>query len=161
MNDPIDGAQLMKTTYNQFVSKYGQPQKEESITDTAIRGVCSRLTYPWGEARFYVSETGTVLYYIDSTSNTMKFPRNTRIGMKETDVTDLFRDLGQKNNQDGSRSLYNDSGERCYGKINIMSNGQKRIDYTFVDNDYPATIVLSYYLTDGAVTRVVNSFTSN
>ncbi len=160
-NDPIDGAQLMKTTYNQFVSKYGQPQNEESITDTAIRGVCSRLTYPWGEARFYVSETGTVLYYIDSTSNTMKFPRNTRIGMKETDVTDLFRDLGQKNNQDGSRSLYNDSGERCYGKINIMSNGQKRIDYTFVDNDYPATIVLSYYLTDGAVTRVVNSFTSN
>ena len=161
MNDPIDGAQLMKTTYNQFVSKYGQPQKEESITDTAIRGVCSRLTYSWGEARFYVAESGTLLYYIDSTSSTMKLPRNTRIGMKETEITEQFRDLGQKNNQDGTRSLYNDSKERCYGKINILSNGQKRIDYTYVDPEYPATIVLSYYLTDGVVTRVTNSFTGN
>ena len=91
----------------------------------------------------------------------MRFPRSTRIGMKETEVTEQFRDLGQKNNQDGTRSLYNDSGERCYGKINILSNGQKRIDYTQVDNSYPATIVLSYYLTDGIVTRVVNSFTTN
>ena len=160
-NDPIDGAQLMKTTYNQFVSKYGQPLKEESITDTAIRGTCSRLTYSWGEARFYVAESGTLLYYIDSTSSTMRMPRNTRIGMKETEITEQFRDLGQKNNQDGTRSLYNDMRERCFGKINILSNGQKRIDYRFIDDEYPATILLSYYLTDGAVTRVINSFTSN
>ena len=160
-DDPIDGAQLMKTTKNQFVSKFGQPLKEENITDTAIRGTCSRLTYSWGEARFYISESGTLLYYIDTTSTSMRFPRSTRIGMKETEVTEQFRDLGQKNNQDGTRSLYNDSGERCYGKINILSNGQKRIDYTQVDNSYPATIVLSYYLTDGIVTRVVNSFTTN
>ena len=159
--DPIEGAQLMKTTYNQFVSKYGQPTKEESITDTAIRGACTRLTYSWGEARFYVAESGTLLYYIDSNSTTMKMPRNTRIGMSETDVTAQFRDLGQKENQDGTRSLYNDSGERCNGRINLLSNGQKRIDYTIVDPSYPATIVLSYYLTDGVVTRVVNSFTGN
>ena len=81
--------------------------------------------------------------------------------MKETEVTELFRDLGQKNNQDGTRSLYSDSKERCYGKINILSNGQKRIDYTYVDPEYPATIILSYYLTDGVVSRVTNSFTSN
>ena len=88
-------------------------------------------------------------------------PRNTRIGMKETEITEQFRDLGQKNNQDGTRSLYNDTRERCFGKINILSNGQKRIDYRFIDDEYPATILLSYYLTDGAVTRVINSFTSN
>ena len=160
MNDPIDGAQLMKTTYNQFVSKYGQPQKEESITDSAIRGSCSRLTYSWGEARFYIAESGTLLYYIDTTAS-FKLPRNTKIGMTESQVTEQFRDLGQKENQDGSRSLYYDSKERCYGKINLLSNGQKRIDYTYVDADYDATIVLSYYLTDGVVTRVINSFTSN
>ena len=160
-NDPIEGAQLMKTTYNQFVSRFGQPLKEETITDSALRGTLSRLTYPWGEARFYPGESGVLLYYIDTTSTSMKMPRNTKIGMSESDVTQQFRDMGQKNNQDGSRSLYYDSKERCYGKINLLSNGQKRIDYTYVDTEYDATIVLSYYLTDGVVTRVVNSFASN
>ena len=160
-NDPIDGAQLMKTTYNQFVSKFGKPEKEESITDTAIRGSCTRLTYSWGEARFYnATSSSSLLYYIDTTSN-MKFPRGTKLGMKENEITEQFRDLGQKENQDGSRSLYHDNAEHCIGKINILSNGQKRIDYTNIDNEYPATIVLSYYLTNGVVTRVVNSFTTN
>ena len=159
--DPIDGAQIMKTTYNQFVSKYGQPQKEENITDTSMRGTCTRLTYSWGEARFYVDVKGTLLYYLDTTSG-MKFPRGTKMGMTESQVTEQFRDLGQKENQDGTRSLYYDSGERCYGKINLLSNGRKRIDYTFIDKEYEATIVLSYYLSeDGTVNRVVNSFAMN
>ena len=160
MDDPIDGAQLMKTTYNQFVSKYGQPQKEENITDTAIRGSCIRLTYSWGEARFYIAESGTLLYYIDTNAN-IKLPRNTKMGMSESQITEQFRDLGQKENQDGTRSLYSDSNERCYGRVNILSNGQRRIDYTYIDNEYDATILLSYYLTDDKVVRVVNSFVSN
>lgn len=158
--DPIDGAQIMKTTYNQFVSRFGQPQKEENITDTAIRGSCIRLTYSWGEARFYIADTGTLLYYVDATSG-VKLPRGTKFGMSETQVTEQFRDLGQKPNQDGSRSLYFDTTERCYGRVNLLSNGQKRIDYWQVDTEYDATIIMSYYLTDDAVTRVVSSFAMN
>ena len=159
--DTIDCAVLMKTTQSQFVKRFGEPEKEEPITDSAIRGTCTRLTYPWGEARFYAAETGTLLYYLDTTSASFSGPRNTRVGSAEKGITDAFRDLGQADNQDGSRSLYHDSKEKCIGKINILADGSKRIDYSYVDSEFEATITLSYYLTDGKCTRIVNSFVSN
>ena len=150
----------MKTTQEQFIRRYGTPERNEQITDKALPGTCYRLTYPWGEARFYVAEKGTLLYYISTTSN-MAGPRNTRVGMQEAQITEKFKDMGQKPNQDGSRSLYNDSGQKCYGKVNLLENGQKRIDYWYVDKEYEATITLSYYLTNGVCTRIVNSFMIN
>ena len=160
VTDTIAGSQLMKTNLNQFKARYGQPIKEEPITDTAIQGTCSRLIYSWGEARFYVDKTGTLLYYID-TNASMDLPRGTKIGMKEAEITAQFQDLGQAANQDGSRSLYYNSNEGCYGRINLLSNGQKRIDYIHVDSSVNATITLSYYLDDGVCSRVVNSFVFN
>ncbi len=160
-SDYMDGAQIMKTTQEQFIRKFGNPEKNEQITDSALRGTCYRLTYSWGEARFYVAEKGTLLYYISTTSEGMTAPRNTRVGMKEEQITEKFKDMGQKPNQDGSRSLYNDTAQKCSGTIGLLKTGGKRIDYSYVDKEYEATITLSYYLTNGVCTRIVNSFMIN
>ena len=144
----------------QFVKRVGSPEKNEQMTDTALQGTCYRLTYPWGEARFYVAEKGTLLYYISTTSN-ITAPRNTRVGMQEAQITEKFKDMGQKQNQDGSRSLYSDTNQKRYGIIKLTADGQKRIDYSYVDKEYGATITLSYYLENGVCTRIVNSFVIN
>lgn len=159
--DSFSEFQLMSTSYDQFVKKFGTPQSETEIADTAVRGKCVKLTYGWGEARFYYAEKGALLYYIDSTSTALNGPRSTKLGMTETQITEKYRDMGQKENQDGSRSLYYDAYDKCYGKVNKLDDTHKRIDYSYVDTEDDATISLSYYLENGKCVRVVNSFVIN
>ncbi len=161
-SDYMDGAQIMKTTQEQFIRRYGTPERNEQITDKALPGTCYRLTYPWGEARFYVAEKGTLLYYV-STNSSMAAPRGTKVGMTASQITEKFKDMGQKSNQDGSRSLYYDSNQKCFGKITKPNKdtGSQRIEYSYVDKEYEATITLTYYLENGVCTRIVNSFYVN
>ena len=161
-NDTFTEFELMKTTYEQFTAKFGTPQSETAVSDSAyVRGNCIRLTYSWGEARFYYGESGAVLYYVDSTYQNLHCPRKTTIGMTETQITEKFRDFGQAENQDGSRQLYYDSGEDCYGKVNIIDDTHKSIDYSYLDSENDATIRLSYYLENGKCVRIVHSYQIN
>ena len=100
------------------------------------------------------------MYYLSTESPSMAGPRGTKTGMTEAQITEKFRDLGQKPNQDGSRSLYHDSTQNCFGEISLVSKDgrQKRISYSYFDKEYEATISLYYYLEDGVCTRIVNSF---
>ena len=159
-SDYMDGAEIMRTTQDQFIRKFGQPETNNPYTEGALRGTCYRLTYPWGEARFYVSGKGTLLYYISTNASSMSGPRGTKVGMTEGQITEKFRDMGQKANQDGSRSLYHDSNPKCDGDINLVTadGTKKRIDYSYVDKELQATISLYYYLEDGVCTRIVNSY---
>ena len=160
-NDVFNEFTLMSTTRDQFVKKFGTPQSETEISDTMVRGTCVKLTYAWGEARFYYAEKGTLLYYVDTTSTSVTAPRSTQIGMSETQITEKYRDMGQAKNQDGSRSLYFDSRDQCYGRVYVLDDTHKRIDYYFVDTENDATVTLSYYLENGKCTRLVNSFVIN
>ena len=124
-SDYMDGAQIMKTTQEQFIRKFGNPLENQRITDPALTGTTYSLTYPWGEARFYVGEKGTLLYYL-CTTDPLTGPRGTKVGMTETQITEKFRDMGQKANQTGSRSLYVDNSQKCYGNITAPETDRER-----------------------------------
>ncbi len=159
--DTFDAFALMKTTYDQFVKKYGTAKEEQEIVDPLVRSQCVRLLYSWGEARFYYTETGALLYYIDTTNANMTAPRSTKIGMTETSITQKYRDMGQAKNQDGSRSLYYDSGDQCYGKIEIVDDTHQTISYSYVDTENDATVTLQYHMENGQCVRLTNKFVIN
>ncbi len=160
-NDTFETFELMKTTYDQFVKKYGTAEEEQDIIDPLVRSQCVRLVYSWGEARFYYTETGALLYYIDTTNANMVAPRSTKIGMAETAITQKYRDMGQAKNQDGSRSLYYDSGDQCYGKIEIVDDTHQTISYSYVDTENDATVTLQYHMENGKCVRLTNTFAVN
>lgn len=159
--DAFGNFAIMQTTLEQFVSRYGEPDARQEITDTAVRGKCVSLTYSWGVAKFYYVETGALLYYIDTTNTSTVGPRDTKFGMTETQITEKFRDMGQLKNQDGSRNLYYDSGNGFYAKVYVTGDTSRRIDYSYIDSVNSATVTLSYYLENNKCVRMTDSYVIN
>lgn len=108
--------------------------------------------YSWGEARFFSSEKGFTLYYFESTSSSMQGPRNTKVGMTVEQVTSAFRDMGQKNNQDGSRSLYHDSSTGT-GMITSPVDGKVQVEYIYYRDD-GSRMILTYFAENNVVNKV-------
>ena len=61
-----------------------------------------------------------------NTTDPLTGPRGTKVGMTETQITEKFRDMGQKANQTGSRSLYVDNSQKCYGNITAPETDRER-----------------------------------
>jgi len=150
-NDGFADFTIMKTTREQFINKHGTGRGEEEIQDSSQRSDCVRIAYSWGEARFTLTETGYVLYALETNSSSMVGPRKTKIGMKEEDVTALFRDMGQTYDQNGDRSLYYNS-DVGYGKL-FHSDSGDRLDYVYKRSDN-SLVTMSYFLENGKVVKM-------
>lgn len=150
--DNFSGFTLMETKKDAFEKKYGSREAVD-VEDSAIPDKCVELTYDWGKARFFSSEKGYTLYYVETSSDSMVGPRSTRVGMKKESLLSTFRDMGQVKNQDGSRSIYNDSAEGCFAKETPTVDGKSRIDYIYNRKD-DATVTLSYFIENNEVVRI-------
>lgn len=104
--DEFKGMPLMKTSYEAFTAKYGEPQRTEEIQDDAVTGITSRALYQWGEARFVVMDVGNMLYTLTTTDPSMTGPRGSHAGEDMESVTARFRDMGQLPNDRGDRGIY-------------------------------------------------------
>lgn len=153
--DEMADVTIMKTTRDQFIKKFGQPNEEVETEDATVRGVTLKMTYNWGEAKFVMISTGYVLYSLDTGNSAMVGPRKTKIGQKEEEVTAMFRDMGQEHDQNGDRSLYwNDQNNgNDKGKLFHLDDTHDRIDYSYVRED-GGTVTMSYYLENGVVQRM-------
>ena len=152
-SDNFSDFTIMVTEKDAFIRKFGTPNSERAIEDENMEGQCQLLTYAWGEARFFMTDRGYVIYAFETNSQNVVGPEKTKIGMSETDVTSLFRDMGMEHNQDGSRSLYYDKQNRKYAMMYHLSPTNDRIDYSYVRQD-SLVVTLSYYLQDHRVIRM-------
>ena len=152
-SDDFSDFTIMVTERDAFIRKYGTPMNEREIEDENMEGQCLLMTYSWGEARFFMTDKGYVIYAFETNSPNAVGPERTKIGMSETDVTSLFRDMGMEYNQDGSRSLYYDKQNRKYAMMYHLSNTADRIDYSYVRQD-SLVVTLSYNLQDHRVIRM-------
>ena len=150
--DSFGDLTVMKTTREQFINKYGTGQREEEIQEAAQEGDCTRIVYGWGEARFTLTETGYVLYWLETNSSSMTGPRKTKIGMSEKDVTELFRDMGQAYDQNGDRSIYYDT-DVGFAKLYHLDDTHDRLDYVYRRADN-GIVTLSYELENSRVVRM-------
>lgn len=150
-NDVFNDFTILTTSYDRFTTLYGDPVEEVEITDV-MPGTCLKLSYSWGEARFYLSEKGYVLYMVETSSSSMRGPRSTKVGMKAEEVTEKYRDMGQTFDQNGDRSIYWDEAEG-YGKIYKLEDDSGRIDYVYYTED-GGSMILSYYLQNNTVVRM-------
>ena len=144
---------ILKTTRDDFVKKFGEPVAEQEISESFMKGICVKLTYAWGEARFTMMTNGYTLYSVDTTLSSVTGPRKTKIGMSETDVTVKFRDMGQVHDQNGDRSIYWDKNAGVSGKLYHLDDTHDRIDYSYTRKD-KGIVTLSYYLENSKVTRM-------
>lgn len=153
--DEMADVTIMKTTRDQFIKKFGQPNEETETEDATVRGVTLKMTYNWGEAKFVMISSGYVLYSLDTGNSAMVGPRKTRIGQTEAEITAQFRDMGQPHDQNGDRSLYwNDQNNgNDKGKLFHLDDTHDRIDYSYVRED-GGTVTMSYYLENGVVKRM-------
>lgn len=151
-SDEFSDFTLMKTTRDAFVKKYGTPVEEIEIEDSTVVGEALKLSYSWGEARFFYTESGLVLYAVTTNSASMTAPRKTKVGMSETDVTEKFRDMGQTYDQNGDRSIYYDENEG-YAKLYHLDASSDRLDYVRYRTDN-GVVTLSYFLENGQVTQI-------
>ena len=152
-SDNFSDFTIMETEKDVFLRKFGTPSSEMEIEDENMEGLCQLLRYSWGEARFFMTDKGYVIYAFESNSPNVVGPEKTKMGMSETDVTSLFRDMGMEHNQDGSRSLYYDKQNRKYAMMYHLTPTNDRIDYSYVRQD-SLVVTLSYYLQDHRVVRM-------
>lgn len=125
--DTIAGLKIGNTTREAFATQFGTELSKESVWIYGIDGDCERYTYPWGYATFMKTKTGWLLAEVYLTSNELKAPRNTSIGMTETEIVSQYRDYKQVTSPSGNRGLYEDGNDK--GKIYVQEDGGKIIRY--------------------------------
>ena len=152
-SDSFSDFTIMETGRDAFVRKFGTPSSESAVEDSSVPGDSILLTYSWGEARFYMTERGYVLYAIETSSGSVTGPRKTKTGMTETEITEKFRDMQQAYNQDGSRSIYYDTQNKKYAMMAHLDAFSDRIDYIYYRSDN-GKVTLSYYLENSRVTKM-------
>ena len=150
--DPFPDFELLKTTRDAFVRKFGAPKSEQEIDDTSITGHTYQLDYGWGFAKFVSSDGGPVIYAFETGNNSVTGPRKTRIGMQEKDLVALFRDMGQAHDQNGDRSIYFDKNVG-YAKKYHLDDTHDRIDYVYFRPDN-GVVMLSYHMENHRVQKM-------
>ena len=159
--DGFSAFTLLKTTKEQFAAEFGQPEAEEPVTDDAVAGDAFLLRYPWGEARFFDSGEGVLLYDVTTRLPSMKGPRGSAVGMQMKEVTDRFRDMGQLPNDRGDRGIYYDIAEG-FASYKVASDDPDTglLQYVYVGSPDATTTLLHYDIKDGRVAGIRLRFLS-
>ncbi len=154
-NDQFTEFALMKTTYDQFKAKFGEPSAIEPVEDDAVNGATAVYQYPWGEARFVQTEDGLLIYDVKTSQANMTAPRKTKVGMAIDDVTKNFRDMGQVPNERGDRGIYYDL-VNGYARFRVASDDPNtgRLEYVYAGNTDGSTTLLYYDIVDGKVSGI-------
>lgn len=148
---------VLKTSFKDFTAKVGEAAASEEIVDEDANGKATKLTYPWGEARFRVGEDGNLLYYLRTSDPAMSGPRRTAIGMDMEEVIAKFRDMNQKANDRGDRGLYYDTIEG-YANYTVAADQAGTGVLTYVSTisvgKTAGTAYLIYDIQDGKVRQI-------
>ncbi|MBQ9196597.1 MAG: chitobiase/beta-hexosaminidase C-terminal domain-containing protein [Clostridia bacterium] len=141
---------LGETTYDQFVKLYGAGAEALIDSPDTYSGKAIRLTYDWGTACF--TDVGRILFSVSTNNPAMVGPAGSKVGMKTSEVTALFRDRGQAANAKGNRSLYfNESAG--YGRYWKDSETTAHLEYvSYRENN--AITSLIYEIENDVVTRI-------
>lgn len=153
---------VMSTPLKDFTAQFGAPIEEKTVEDDAMTGVCTALTYPWGEARFCQGREGNLLYYVSTSEPSMTGPRSTRIGMTVSDIAQNFRDMGQVAGPKGDRGIYYESN-KVYAAYIVPSDNplDGTLEYWFQTNSgkLNGTNTLTYTIENGKAVRITYAHT--
>ena len=141
---------LGETTYDEFVKLYGAGTESLINSKDTVSGKAVQLTYEWGNACF--TDSGRILFSVSTNNPAMIGPAGSKVGMRTSEVTVLFRDRGQAANAKGNRSLYYNEGAG-YGRYWKDSETTAHLEYvSFRENGGETTLI--YEIENDTVTRI-------
>ncbi|MBR6027570.1 MAG: chitobiase/beta-hexosaminidase C-terminal domain-containing protein [Clostridia bacterium] len=151
VEDLISGMKLHSTEYTDFQAAYGEPLSQEDLTLNNISNPCRKYVYGWGYAIF--ERAGSHQYLVDLyfTGGPFSAPRSTGVGQSESEITDAYRDMGQKAGGSGNRGLY--QTDKGIGRVLVTDTGKiiRYICYTADSHTWQLDYVLNSY---GVVTAI-------
>lgn len=154
-DDMISAIRFGTTTQLDFFETYGQGTAGEIEQSEEYGSEIRRYDYSWGYAVMNLVGKKTKVWVIVELSYTsngqFSAPRNTGIGNTEDSVVEMFKDLGQIENESShNRGLYwNDKGS---GKIWQNDDGSRTIRYNFTGDGHK--LLLEYDVQSGHVFRI-------
>lgn len=153
--DTFSGFVLNKTSMDDFMSTFGQPQQTVDSVYLTLSNTCRHLTYDWGYAVFILEGNSWQLVRIEMNRQIATPPRGVGFGSTEAEVTGVYKDFAQPEGGDGTRGLYYDYPN--VGKVLIAEDGTRYIQYT-LSTAASKTWVLQYWLKNGKVNRIVHYY---
>ena len=127
VSQDVGSIKLNSTTYEDFSAQYGEGDSREDLTLDGISNPCRRFHYDWGYATFQRINGKLYIVELYCTTDQIKAPRATQVGMSEEAILGKFCDMGQVESPSGNRGLYsNDDGT---GKIYKNEDGSRTIRY--------------------------------
>lgn len=153
--DTFSGFVLNKTSMDDFISTFGQPQQTVDSVYLTLSNTCRHLSYDWGYAVFILEGNSWQLVRIEMNRQIADPPRGVGFGSTEAEVTGVYKDFAQPEGGDGTRGLYYDYPS--VGKVLIAEDGTRYIQYT-LSTAASKTWVLQYWLKNGKVNRIVHYY---
>jgi len=143
-NDTFKDFQLMKTTQDEFQSKYGKGTNETLVKVEGFEEACKQYTYDWGYAVFGRATTGVwMVCQVHMTQKLCAGPRDTGIGDGLDEIIGKFKDMNQLESPSGNRGLY-DIEDKGKGKLYKLADGNYSLQYRCITSD-SSTIDLIYH----------------
>ncbi|NLB91316.1 MAG: hypothetical protein GX786_08900, partial [Clostridiales bacterium] len=157
--DVFNGLILGKTLRDEFENTYGAPLKTvENPEDVGItQEGTMKHEYPWGYAVSQLLDGRRVISKIYITTDEIKAPKNTSVGMTFDQVTEKFRDLGQLANDKGDRGIYNDDNGWAEIRQGESQEDLQVLEYAVYTVD-GTTWLLHYYGKNDKIVAISHHF---
>lgn len=151
----FDGFTLNSTSIEEFKARFGAPKSETETNYLYMENDARHLEYDWGYAVFTLSGNAWALVRVEMNSHLTAAPHGVGFGSSETDITSVYKDMGQVESPNGNRGLY--YADPDIGKVIQNEDGTKAVQYscsTLKGN----TWVLQYYLKGDKVYRICHYY---
>lgn len=153
--DRFDGFTLWATSPEEFTKRFGNPSQTISAQYLYMSEEAQQMDYPWGSAVFILTGNKWVLVRVEMNSEITRGPRGVGFGSSESDITGVYKDMGQVKSPGGNRGLY--YADPDIGQVLQNEDGTTTVQYSC--NTLESKIwVLQYVLTRGRVSRIVHYY---
>jgi len=154
-NDKFQGFVLNATSPDEFRQRFGEATSKMNTQYLSMDDDAQHWNYDWGHAVFILTNSKWVLVRVEMNREITQGPRDVGFGSSETDITSVYKDMGQVKNPNGSRGLYYDDVNM--GRVLLGEDGAKTIYYscnTLRSNMW----VLEYKLKGNRVTQILHYY---
>ncbi len=153
--DKFGGFTINATTPEEFKEKFGEPTGTETTQYLFQSSEAEMMTYPWGNAIFMFTNSKWSLVWVEMNSEITSSPRGVGFGSSESDITAVFKDMGQLASPNGNRGLY--YADPDIGQVVQNPDGTRMVRYSCKTLESKVWVV-EYHLSGNRCTKIIHYY---